>query len=79
MNRLAAENDHDRRRESSRSEGVPKRSSERGSSQAARSRLAAEDVGSADGKADQSQNDAILTETSAEIRIEVKEVREKSV
>lgn len=78
MNRLAAENDHDRRRESSRSEGV-RRSSERGSSQAARSRLAAEDVGSGDGKADQSQNDAILTETSAEIRIEVKEVREKSV
>lgn len=79
MNRLAAENNHDRRRESSRSEGVRKKSSERGSSQAAPSSLAAEGVGSADGKADQDQNDAILTETSAEIRIEVKGLREKCV
>lgn len=56
-----------------------KKSSERGSSQAARSSLAAEGVGSADGKADHDQNDAMVTETSAEIRIEVKEVREKCV
>lgn len=77
MNRLAAENNHDRRQESSKSEGVRNRSSERGSSQAARPGSGAEGVGSADGKADHGQNDAILTETSAEVKIAVRKVREK--
>jgi hypothetical protein len=77
MNRLTATNSHDRRQESSRSEGVRERSRERGSSQVARPSSVAEGVRSADGKADQGQTDTILTETSAEIKIEVKEVREK--
>ena len=77
MNRLAATNSHDRRQESSRSEGVRKRSRERGSSRASRPGSAGEGVGSANGKADQDQNGITLMETSTEIKIEVKEVREK--